>query len=530
MAEASTAHDDRELTDEQRAVLELIYAPFREGGEWPEYQYVERSIYRSLGRDAREVLSSFPPGLIYPEPSFPSFYAQRDQPLALTVGGIAKCAGAEGDVRLFISSLRLFVQVEAEHEMPPTGGEPPSAGSDELRSRLDLTEEEVGRVYQLFRTELGLLGGGGGNPTTWRFELIPDIRRFADVATIEDYLELRVVPRPYRRAFLPPGSEGGSAQPGAAQSEVATQASSPDPRAVFVVHGRDAEVRAAMWSYLQDLGLHPLEWDELVCSTGTVTPFTGEVLESAFSKAQAVVVLMTPDDEARLHAELHAEDEPDYELNLTCQPRPNVLFEAGMAFGAHPTRTILVEVGRLRPISDLAGRNVVRLGKTKAPLKALADRLVAAGCAVDQSHDGWLATGRFASLTAYQRRSEKMTERGPEPLRRGTVLPQAHPPAAPPLLTARLHSRGRDGYLLEVVNRGGAPLLNVQWEIREAQNWHVLTDVLPEYPVAQLQPRDYVRIPVAITLGGPVIADMDLHAVTEEGKDYETTVRLSIYG
>lgn len=521
-----------ELTREQRSVLELIYASFRERAEWPEYQYVERAIYRSLERDARECLSDFPPGLIYPEPSFGPFDVRRDQPVALTIGGLVNCAGAEEDVSLFIGALRLFVQVEREYELPPTGGEPPSAGSDELRSRLGFSDDQIARVYQLFRTERGLLGGGGGNPESWRFELIPEIRRFASVTTIEDYLALRAVPQPPQQRLGPlrPGVHGARSRVVASQAEVATQTSSPDPRAVFVVHGRDAEVRAAMWSFLQDLGLHPLEWDELVCSTGTATPFTGEVLESAFSRAQAVVVLMTPDDEARLHTQLHEEDELDYELNLTCQPRPNVLFEAGMAFGAHPTRTILVEVGRLRPISDLAGRNVVRMGKTKAPLQALADRLVAAGCAVDRSSDAWLATHRFASLTAYERRPETMKERPSPLLRHGTVLAQAPPSAAPPLLTARLHSRGRDGYLLEVVNRGGVPLLNVQWEIRDAQNWHVLTDVLPEYPVAQVQPRDYVRIPVAIALGGPVIADMDLHAETQDGDAYETTVRLSIYG
>jgi hypothetical protein len=73
-------------------------------------------------------------------------------------------------------------------------------------------------------------------------------------------------------------------------------------------------------------------------------------------------------------------------------------------------------------------------------------------------------------------------------------------------------------------------LLNVEWDVRDAQNWHVLTDVLPEYPIARLEPREYVRLPIAITLGGPVIADMELRAATEAGESYETTTRLSIYG
>ena len=111
--------------------------------------------------------------------------------------------------------------------------------------------------------------------------------------------------------------------------------------------------------------------------TGSVSPFTGEVVAQAFESAQAVVVLLTPDDEARLHEELRRPEEPDYEVQLTAQPRQNVLLEAGMALGYQPTRTIFVELGHLRPISDLAGRNVIRLDGTVQGLHALAGRLEA---------------------------------------------------------------------------------------------------------------------------------------------------------
>ncbi len=63
-----------------------------------------------------------------------------------------------------------------------------------------------------------------------------------------------------------------------------------------------------------------------------------------------------------------------------------------MALGIHPERTVLVELGQMRPFSDIYGRHVVRLNGTEKPLKEIARRLRAAGCAVDDKDDDWLAT------------------------------------------------------------------------------------------------------------------------------------------
>ncbi len=54
-------------------------------------------------------------------------------------------------------------------------------------------------------------------------------------------------------------------------------------------------------------------------------------------------------------------NEPSYETTFTNQPRPNVLFEAGMAFGVHLKRTILVQVGNIKPISDPTNLKRVRV-------------------------------------------------------------------------------------------------------------------------------------------------------------------------
>src|SRR5439155_15140361 len=122
---------------------------------------------------------------------------------------------------------------------------------------------------------------------------------------------------------------------------------------VFVVDGRDLAARDALFMLLRALGLKPLEWTQALKLVRKGSPYVGEVLEAAFREAAAVVVLMTPDDEARLSRKFLKPGDAAYEKILTGQARPNVLFEAGMAFGKDPNSTVLVQVGDVRPFSDV---------------------------------------------------------------------------------------------------------------------------------------------------------------------------------
>src|SRR5207244_10924887 len=85
-------------------------------------------------------------------------------------------------------------------------------------------------------------------------------------------------------------------------------------------------------------------------------PYVGEILDAAFREAAAVIVLLSPDDEAKLRAEFLKPNDPSYEKRLSGQARANVLFEAGMAMGRNPDSTILVQVGDTRPFGDMRGR------------------------------------------------------------------------------------------------------------------------------------------------------------------------------
>jgi predicted nucleotide-binding protein len=106
-------------------------------------------------------------------------------------------------------------------------------------------------------------------------------------------------------------------------------------------------------------------------------------------------VLFTPDDEAHLRDQFRGANEPAYETELTGQARPNVLFEAGMAMGRNPDRTIIVELGTLRPFSDIAGRHTVKLSNESVARQELAQRLNTAGCPIDLSGRDWHTEGDF---------------------------------------------------------------------------------------------------------------------------------------
>tara|TARA_R110000868_G_scaffold357885_1_gene619405 strand:+ start:206 stop:1447 length:1242 start_codon:yes stop_codon:yes gene_type:complete len=168
-----------------------------------------------------------------------------------------------------------------------------------------------------------------------------------------------------------------------------------DKKKIFVVHGRNDAARKAIFEFLRSIGLHPLEWSEIVSATGEAAPYIGRVLEKGFSLVQAVVILMTPDDEARLREQYHDQQDPEFETVLTPQPRPNVLIEAGMAMGLFQNRTLIIEFGKLRPASDILGRNVIRISDTSQCRQNIATRLRDAGCEVNTNGTDWMSAGNF---------------------------------------------------------------------------------------------------------------------------------------
>lgn len=134
------------------------------------------------------------------------------------------------------------------------------------------------------------------------------------------------------------------------------------------------------------------------------------------------------------------------------------------------------------------------------------------------------ATLRRRVAAAVQQTIEARLPRG----RRGGPSPT---PAIRPQLDARVYERSRGTYILEVANRGNVALRQVSWEFpASAQNWSVMTAVLPAYPVPILEPGDSVRVPTSISMGGEAAIDLILRGVTPEGETYERTKPISVWG
>jgi predicted nucleotide-binding protein len=218
-----------------------------------------------------------------------------------------------------------------------------------------------------------------------------------------------------------PGADRTASSSESASEVPSASSHSSDPRSVFLVHGRWNEAVEAMREFLSSLDLRAIEWEQAVQATGKASPYIGEILDAGFKMAHVALVLMTPDDLACLHPSLRSpntEPEP-----LTGQPRPNVIFEGGMAWQQFRNRTLLVEFGHLRGFSDLNGVHVLRLDGSPQTRRAIASRLKTIGCAVDDSGTRWLSAGDFPPELSNPSAVDLGFEVGEKVEARGVVTP-----------------------------------------------------------------------------------------------------------
>ncbi len=270
----------------------------------------------------------------------------------------------------------------------------------ELRQAVVIAEYNMG---QAARDDQLTLGGPFADDRSLAgnfLALLDDDLRYLDIAAdrATGVTDLIVSRQPATAPATPAGAPAG-ARPRAS-------ATVPDDitRNVFVVHGRDEQARAALFGFLEALGLNPLDWEQLVSATESASPYLREVIMQGIAMAQAAVVLMTPDDVVRLHPDLHEADDEEYETGQAMQARPNVLLELGMALATYADRTIVLYAGRHRPVADLNGLNYIRLTSDDRSLNKVVSRLRTARCRLSDEEPGQEVRERFRDLASYRRK------------------------------------------------------------------------------------------------------------------------------
>jgi CBS domain-containing protein len=161
---------------------------------------------------------------------------------------------------------------------------------------------------------------------------------------------------------------------------------------VFVVHGRNQQARDSVFQFLRAVGLRPREWLAMLTEIGPC-PTIEQIVRRSIRQADAIVIVLTGDDEVRLRAPLVSQNDTAEEIHFQSQARPNVLFELGLALAVAPKRTVILQIGKVKSFSDIAGRHVLRMSNSKR--HEFAERLRAAGCVVDTSGEDWLTAGDF---------------------------------------------------------------------------------------------------------------------------------------
>lgn len=114
-----------------------------------------------------------------------------------------------------------------------------------------------------------------------------------------------------------------------------------DSRNIFVIYGRNLQAKNDLFDLLRSVDLKPFEWSTVVELTGEGCPTNYQSIDKAMDNVQAFIALFTDDDEVKLRDELLNKGEKIEDISY--QPRPNVLFETGLAFGKDRKKPLLLK-------------------------------------------------------------------------------------------------------------------------------------------------------------------------------------------
>ena len=185
-----------DISEEQRAVLERIYEFFRAGSPWPTFGQLDREFDRN-GVDLPQVLGAIP--VVYALLDRNRLFdPQPGIELQLSLFGVAQCADSRDDLALFFDALRWLATIEVEHVIDPS--DPSTVAvtataadfSEHLSSTAwaasPISVRKVGMLLQNQPPRIWQSFGGGSDE--WTASLTRDVRKYRNVASLDDYLKI----------------------------------------------------------------------------------------------------------------------------------------------------------------------------------------------------------------------------------------------------------------------------------------------------------------------------------------------------
>ena len=187
------------LTDEQRVLLATVATVYFQHGRWPNWAWVDETLERR-GLVAQVVLSSLPrEAVVGYGPVWPTGVApmQPKDQLGLTIAGLRHLPQASTLVSDHLLLIKALGTIRANVSLDPFDTAWPKATAREVtQTALKLGRREPEPINP---ARLDFMANepatwqcvvvSGTIPEDWTIELSPQIRRFAGVHDVDDYLE-----------------------------------------------------------------------------------------------------------------------------------------------------------------------------------------------------------------------------------------------------------------------------------------------------------------------------------------------------
>jgi len=147
---------------------------------------------------------------------------------------------------------------------------------------------------------------------------------------------------------------------------------------IAIIFGRDEGARDVLLKVCRMIGHDPRVFEDAK-NDGPGRPFNSEIISHLFVGVDAVLVAITPDEEATLRFGLRGVTPEDWGVYV--RMRPNVLLEYGMAVAKLSSKVVEVSFGYpYREIpSDWLGLNPIAWGDAPSSILQIRERLEAVG-------------------------------------------------------------------------------------------------------------------------------------------------------